>query len=167
LRSICAETEWKEPAQALGVGADQAHRALAHFAGGLVGEGDDQHLAGPGFALVQDVGDAGGEDARLARAGAGQHQQRAVGRLHRVALFRVEAVHVVGRGVCMLRPLGGGALRDGAGVARGVVRPSVFAALRIARIGAVIVARGEAGAIVGRVAGRAGGRGRAGEGDVV
>ena len=43
-------------------------------------------------------GEARGEHAGLAGAGAGQHQQRAVERFRRLALFRVQAVEVVRRG---------------------------------------------------------------------
>ena len=49
--------------------------ALAHLAGGLVGEGDGEDVAGPD-ALLEQVGDAAGDDARLAAAGAGQDEQR-------------------------------------------------------------------------------------------
>ena len=45
----------------------------------------------------EDVGDAGGQHARLAGAGAGQHQHRAVERLDRLALLGVEAGEI-GRG---------------------------------------------------------------------
>ena len=43
------------------------------------------------------MGDAGGEHARLAGAGAGQHQQRAVERLDRLALLGVERVEIMAR----------------------------------------------------------------------
>ena len=56
--------------------------------------------------VAQDVGDAGGQHARLAGAGAGQHQHRAVQRLDRLALLGVEAVEI-GRA--------GPARRNGAG----------------------------------------------------
>ena len=45
---------------------------------------------GPGAAGGEDVGDAHGEHAGLAGAGAGQHQHRAVERLDRQPLFRIE-----------------------------------------------------------------------------
>ena len=50
----------------------------------------------PRLALGEDVGDARGQHARLARAGAGEHQQRPLGGQHRFALFGVEALQVVG-----------------------------------------------------------------------
>ena len=51
----------------------------------------------PRAAGGEDVGDAGGQHARLAGAGAGQHQHRAVERLDRLALLRVEAREIVRR----------------------------------------------------------------------
>lgn len=52
--------------------------ALLHLAGGLVGEGDRQHVPGRDADLAHQVGDASGDDAGLARARARQDQQRAV-----------------------------------------------------------------------------------------
>ena len=61
-----------------------------------------QRLAGG-----DDVGEAGGQHRGLAGAGAGQHQHRAFGRQHGLALRRVEAGEVGGR----LRPDGGAGAR--------------------------------------------------------
>ena len=54
----------------------------------------------PRPALAQDVGDARGQHAGLAGAGAGQHQNRSVQRLHRLALLRIEPGEILraGRG---------------------------------------------------------------------
>ena len=49
----------------------------------------------PRPALAQDVGDARGQHAGLAGAGAGQHQNRAVQRLDRLALLGIEAVEIL------------------------------------------------------------------------
>ena len=68
--------------------------ALLHLAGRLVGEGDGEDLAGPGLAGRQDMGEARGQHARLAGAGAGQHQQRAIDRLDRGALLGVQALEI-------------------------------------------------------------------------
>ena len=77
--------------QALGVDAlGQLGGALLHFARGLVGEGDGGDRARLVAAFTDQVGDLVGDDARLARAGAGQHQQRAVEVLRRFALRRIE-----------------------------------------------------------------------------
>ena len=74
---------------------DQALHAADHLARRLVGEGDREHLPRPGAAGGEDVGEARGEHAGLAGAGAGQHQQRAVQRLRCLALLRIQAVEIV------------------------------------------------------------------------
>ena len=51
---------------------------------------------GIGEAGGQDMGDAGGEHARLAGAGAGQHQHRAFGGLDGEPLLGVQALEIVG-----------------------------------------------------------------------
>ena len=56
----------------------------------------DEDFAAAGEARGEDVGDAGGEDAGLAGAGAGEHQQRAIGGQDGLALLLVEALEVVG-----------------------------------------------------------------------
>ncbi len=60
------------------------------------------------------MGDAGGEHARLAGAGPGQHQERAVQALHRVPLLGVQGVEILGG------PPAHGALRQGPRV-RGLI----------------------------------------------
>ena len=57
-------------------GAQQAGHPLLHLPGGLVGEGDGQSLVRPHLAALDEVGQTVGEHAGLARAGAGQDQQR-------------------------------------------------------------------------------------------
>ena len=52
--------------------------SLAHLARGFIGEGHRKDLAREGPARQQNMGEPGGEDARLAGAGARQDQQRAV-----------------------------------------------------------------------------------------
>ena len=90
---------WKVPSQGMpsADAAEQHADALLHLARGLVGEGHRQDLRGVGEAGGDEVGDAGGEHARLAGAGAGQHQHGAVGGLDGAALLRVEAGQI-GRG---------------------------------------------------------------------
>ena len=63
--------------------------ALQHLARGLVGESEQEDLVGL-HALVQQVGHAVGEGARLARARAGQHQRRAGRCCHGGVLLVVE-----------------------------------------------------------------------------
>ena len=58
---------------------------LAHLAGGLVGERDGQDCSGA-IPECEQVGDPPGDDPRLARAGAGQDQQRALDVGHGLAL---------------------------------------------------------------------------------
>ena len=69
--------------------------ALLHLGGGLVGKGHSENLAAPGYALVENMGDAGGENAGLAGAGAGQNQQRPLGRQHGIALLGIETGEIV------------------------------------------------------------------------
>ena len=71
--------EGAKPGHALDHAADEVADALLHFARRLVGEGDRQHLAGPGLAGGQDMGEPGGQHAGFSGAGAGQHEQRAFG----------------------------------------------------------------------------------------
>ena len=86
--------EGAEPRHALDRFADQQADALLHLARRLVGEGDGKDLRGKGEAERQDVGDAGGQHARLAGAGAGQHQHGALGGLDRQALLGVQPFEI-------------------------------------------------------------------------
>ena len=70
---------------------DQGADPLAHLGRGLVGERDRQDLRRP-RSLVDQVGDAMGQHAGLARAGSGHDQQRPVAVHHGVELLRVEPV---------------------------------------------------------------------------
>ena len=87
--------EGAQPAQPLGLRADQVSDPLAHLARRLVGEGDGQDFPRPSAVGRQDVGQPGGQDPRLARAGARQHQNRPVRDLDRTALFRIESGQIV------------------------------------------------------------------------
>ncbi len=87
--------ERAEP-EALGGLAEDGGDPFAHLAGRLVGEGDGQDLVGEGAFGQQDMGEAGGQHAGLAGAGAGEHQQRAIDGFDRLALFGIEAGQVVG-----------------------------------------------------------------------
>ena len=82
--------EGAEPRHALDGLAEHLAQPVLHLACGLVGEGHRQDLARAGAALAQDMRNARGQDAGLAGAGAGQHQNRAVQRLHGVALLGIE-----------------------------------------------------------------------------
>ena len=93
--------EGAEPRHALDGAADEIADALLHLARRLVGEGDGEDLAGERTARGEDVGDARRQHARLAGAGAGEHEHGAVERFDGRALLRVETVEI-GRG-CMDR----------------------------------------------------------------
>ncbi len=103
--------EGAEPWHALDHLADDLADAVLHLARRLVGEGDGEDLARPGAAEAEDVGDAHGEHAGLAGAGAGQHQHRTVERLHRLALLGIEPGEI-GRAAARR---GAGARGDAAG----------------------------------------------------
>src|SRR5947207_5543202 len=91
------------------------HRAdaLLHLARGLVGEGDGEDFGWTRAAEREDVGDARGQDARLAGPRAGKHEQRPVERLDRLALFGIEPCQI-GR-----RDIGARTRRDAARRGRG------------------------------------------------
>ena len=82
--------EGAEPRHAFDHAADDLADAVLHLARRLVGEGDGEDLARPGAAGREDVGDAHGQHAGFAGAGAGQHQHRAVERLDREPLLGIE-----------------------------------------------------------------------------
>ena len=86
--------EGAEPWHAFDGAADQNADTLFHFAGGLVGKGHSQDLAWPGFAERQDMRDAGGQNARLARTGTSQDEHRTFRRFNRQSLFRIEPAQV-------------------------------------------------------------------------
>ena len=71
--------------------ADERGDPLLHLARGLVGEGDREEPERRDAALGDEVRDPVGEHPGLARPGAGDDEQRAVGRGDRLALDRVQA----------------------------------------------------------------------------
>ena len=76
-RSSRAHSAWNvDTHMPAAVRAEQRLDARAHFFRGLVGEGDGEHFVRLRVAVADEVGDAAGDDARLAGAGAGQDQQR-------------------------------------------------------------------------------------------
>ena len=76
----------------LGPGAHQLDDPPAHLVGRLVGEGDGQDLPGGRLARGEQVGDAPGEDAGLARTRAGHDEQRPAAVDDRLALGIVQAL---------------------------------------------------------------------------
>jgi hypothetical protein len=84
------------------VHAEQLFQPLAHLTGGFVGERDRHDVARRNLANLDEIGHAVRQHARLAGTRAGQHQHRAVGRFHGLALLRVqvgEQVHSHLRGM--------------------------------------------------------------------
>ena len=71
------------------VGAEQRLDARAHFLRRLVRERDREHFVRLRVAVADEIRDAAGDDARLARAGAGKDQQRTFGVKDRFALLGV------------------------------------------------------------------------------
>ena len=79
-----------------------------HLARGLVGEGDGEDFRRPRPPEVEDVRNPRGEHARLAGAGARQHQDGPVQRFHRLALLGVQ-VGKIGRAAGAQRARGNAA----------------------------------------------------------
>jgi len=75
---------------AANIGAYESEDAVAHLAGGLVGEGDGQDAAGVNPLVGDEVGDAVGDDAGLAAAGPRQDKERPLADLHSLALSRIQ-----------------------------------------------------------------------------
>ena len=91
-RKIRTQVEWKVATQrSSAIGPRSFCTRFAHLAGGLVGEGHGQDAVGGNAAHADQVGDAVGEHPGLAASGAGQHEQRALGRLDGLALLGVQA----------------------------------------------------------------------------
>ncbi len=100
---------------------DESDDPLAELGGGAIGEGHREDLPRPDALDPHEVGDPMGQHPGLARAGAGQDEDRSVGRLDRAGLLRVEvADDPLGEDRGGGRPLGGARLggRSGRGVGR-------------------------------------------------
>ena len=84
------------------VPAEQRLDARSHLFGCLVGEGDGEYFVRLCVTVADEVGDAAGNHARLARTGPRDDEQRSADVKDGFALFRVEAVeegmHVETRG---------------------------------------------------------------------
>ena len=79
---------------AAGTVGDERRQTLAHLGRSLVGKRDGKDLPRLNAQVAQHMGDAEGQDAGLARAGAGKDQQRALGGQNRLALGGIEAIDV-------------------------------------------------------------------------
>ena len=78
--------------------ADEPQHTLLHLTGSLVGEGDRQDAVGSHLLGLDDIADAMGDDAGLARTGAGDDQQGAVKGGDRLLLRLVHASEGVEHG---------------------------------------------------------------------
>ena len=67
----------------------QAFHTLLHLTRGFVGEGDGENVPGPDAARDH-VSHAAGDDSRLAGAGSGEDEQRAINGAHGLPLLRVQ-----------------------------------------------------------------------------
>ena len=65
---------------------------FGHLAGRLVGEGNGENRIRRNAGVLNEVGDAVGDGARLAAAGPGQDQHRPFDGLNRLALFWIQFV---------------------------------------------------------------------------
>ena len=79
---------------AAGAAGNECCQTLAHLGRGLVGKRDGQDLPGLNAQVAKHMRDAEGQDAGLARTGAGEHQQRALGGQDRLALGGVQAINI-------------------------------------------------------------------------
>ncbi len=79
--------------------AEDLFDALAHLFGGLVGEGDGQDVVGGDAAFLNEIGDAVGDDAGFAAAGAGEEKHGAVDGEDSLALLRVHVGEEIGHKV--------------------------------------------------------------------
>ena len=97
-RSSRAHSEWNvETHMRLQSDPSSASTRVAHFLGGLVGERDGEDFVRLGVAVADEIRDAAGDDARLARAGAGEDEQRPVDVQDRFALFGIQGVEELHR----------------------------------------------------------------------
>ena len=79
---------------AAGATGDERCQTLAHLGRGLVGKRDGQDLPGLNAQVAKHMCDAEGQDAGLARAGAGKDQQRALGGQDRLTLGGIKAIDI-------------------------------------------------------------------------
>jgi hypothetical protein len=72
--------------------AEQLIDTFGHFGGGFVGEGDGEDGIGRDVFLLDEPGDAMGDDASFAGSGACEDEQGAFGSFNGGALFGIEMV---------------------------------------------------------------------------
>ena len=110
-RRTRAQSAWNVPADDIAAGlADEADDPLAELGGGAVREGHGQDPPRRDVLDADEVRDPVGEDPGLAGAGAGQDEERALGRRDGAGLLRVERADdlrgAVAPSLPPLRPVG-------------------------------------------------------------
>ena len=81
------------------IAPEELRDPVLHLARRLVGEGDGEDPVGGDSMALDQAGDAGGEHAGLPRPGPGEHQQRPMDVLHRLALRGIQGSEpIVGGG---------------------------------------------------------------------
>ena len=103
LDSILEQVAAYRPRYVCVTGGEPLAQPLAQLGGGGVGEGDDQQFPRLGPTCGQDVSQTGGQDAGLARTGAGENQNRPLGRLDRLALLRIQPLQIIARRLALGR----------------------------------------------------------------
>ena len=81
--------------------------ALAHFFRGLVGEGDGEDVVGGDASFFNEIGDAMGDDAGLAAAGAGEEEDGAVDGEDSLTLLGVHVGEEIGHKLYFIELRGG------------------------------------------------------------
>ena len=79
---------------AAGTGGNECRQTLAHLGRGLVGKRDGQDLPRLNTQVAEHMRDAEGQDAGLARASTGEHQQRSLGGQDRLALGGIQTIDI-------------------------------------------------------------------------
>ena len=79
---------------AAGAAGDECCQTLAHLSRSLIGKRDGKNLPRLNTQVAEHMCDAEGQDAGFARAGTGEHQQRALGGQNCLALGGIKAVNV-------------------------------------------------------------------------
>ena len=88
--------EGAKPRHTFDILPHQRRDPLFHLAGGLVGEGHGENFAWLGAPRIQQMRNTRREGFSLAGACAGEHQNRPVQSLHRLALGGIQTVEIAG-----------------------------------------------------------------------
>ena len=91
-QNTCAESMKSAEPHAFHHTADLPFHPVAHLPGRLVGEGHGEDLVRPRLALMEQMREARRQHPRLAGAGAGEHEDRPVERLHGLPLRLIQRI---------------------------------------------------------------------------